>query len=78
LLVDFGQKRLALIAHRPQQTHMLTGQIAEVVLQGLRSKPLELTVRRTAAASYSIPVRRLDFDFAYADFSECLAALAKN
>ena len=75
LLVDFGQKRLALIAQRPQQTHMLTGQTAEVVLQGLRSKPLELTVRRSGAPSYSIPVRRLDFDFAYADFSECLATL---
>lgn len=75
LLVDFGQKRLALVALRPQQTHMLTGQTAEVVLQGLRSKPLELTVRRTGAPNYSIPVRRQDFDFAYADFSECLATL---
>lgn len=75
LLVDFGQKRLALIAQRPQQTHMLTGQTAEVVLQGLRSKPLELTVRRSGAPSYSIPLRRLDFDFAFADFSDCLATL---
>jgi hypothetical protein len=79
LLVDFGQKRLALVAQRPQQTHMLTGQTAEVVLQGLRSKPLELTVRRAATErGYSIPVGRLDFDFAYAAFSDCLATLGNT
>lgn len=75
LLVDFGQKRLTLIAQLPHQTHMLAGQTAEVVLQGLRSRPLELTVRRVGAPSYSVPVRRLDFDFAYAEFSACLATL---
>jgi hypothetical protein len=57
---------------------MLTGQAAEVMLLGLRSKPLELTVRRTGAPGYSIPVRRLDFDFAYAAFSECLATLGNS
>jgi hypothetical protein len=76
LLVDFGQKHLTLIAQPPQQTHMLTGKTAEVVLQGLRSRALELTVRRAGAPSYSIPMRRLDFDFAYAEFNECLATLA--
>lgn len=75
LLVDFGQKRLTLIAQPPHQTHMLAGPAAEVVLQGLRSMPLELTVRRAGVPSYSIPVSRLDFDFAYAGFSECLATL---
>jgi hypothetical protein len=78
LLLDFGQKRLALIAQPPQQMHMLTGQTAEVMLQGLRSRPLELTVRRAGAASYSIPMRRLDFDFAYAEFSECLTRLGRT
>jgi hypothetical protein len=78
LLVDFGQKRLTLIAHPPQQTHMLTGQAAEVMLQGLRSRPLELTVRGDGAPSYSIPVRRLDFDFAYAEFTDCLATLGRT
>lgn len=78
LLVDFGQERLTLIAHSPQQTHMLTGQTADVMLQGLRSKPLELTVRGDGGPSYSIPVRRLDFDFAYAEFSECLATLGRT
>jgi hypothetical protein len=75
LLVDFGQKRLTLVAQPPHQTHMLAGQTAEVVLQGLRSRPFELTVRRDGAPDYSIPIRRLDFDFAYAEFSECLATL---
>lgn len=78
LLVDFGQKRLALIAQRPHQTHMLTGQTAEVMLQGLRSKPLELTVRRAGAPSYSLPMQRLDFEFAYATFRECLMKLGKS
>jgi hypothetical protein len=75
LLVDFGQKRLTLIAQPPHQMHMLAGQAAEVVLQGLRSRPLELTVTRAGVPSYAIPVRRLDFDFAYAEFSECLATV---
>lgn len=78
LLVDFGQKRLTLIAQPPQQRHMLTGPTAEVVLQGLRSRPLELTVRRTGAPDYSIPMHRLDFDFAYAEFSECLGRQGEN
>jgi hypothetical protein len=78
LLVDFGQKRLALITHPPQQKHMLDGMTAEVLLQGLRSRPVELTVRRENASSYSIPVRRLDFDFAYAEFSECLTGLGST
>lgn len=73
LLVGFGQKRLTLIAQPPRQMHMLVGQTAEVVLQGLRSRPIELTVRGAGSLSYSIPLRRLDFDFAYAAFSECLA-----
>jgi hypothetical protein len=75
LLVDSGQQRLALVAQTPQQTHMLTGQAAELLLQDLRSRPLELTVRRAGAANYSIPIRRLDFDFAYVAFSECLATV---
>jgi hypothetical protein len=75
LQLDFGQKRLTLIAQPPHQTHMLAGQAAEVALQGLRSKPIELTVRRAGVPSYPIPVRRVDFDFAYAGFSECLAGL---
>ena len=76
LLVNFGQKRLALIAHPPQQQHMLAGMPAEVLLEGLRSRPVELTVQSDGAPSYSIPMRALDFDFAYAEFSECLASLA--
>jgi len=75
LLVDFGQQRLAMIAQPPRQTHMLIGQAAEVLLQDLRSRALELTVRRAGAQNYSIPVRRQDFDFAYVEFSECLATL---
>jgi hypothetical protein len=76
LLVSFGQRRLSLIAHPPQQKHMLTGEPAEIMLEGLRSRPVELTVR--GAQSYSIPTRALDFDFAYGEFRECLAALAKT
>lgn len=78
LLLNFAQKRLSLIAHPPQQRHMLTGEPAEVVLEGLRSRPVELTVRREGAQGYSIPLRAADFDFAYGEFSECLAALARN
>ena len=75
LLVDSGQSRLAMIGHAPQQTHMLTGKAADALLQSLKSKPAELTVQPEGASSYSIPVRRQDFDFAYADFVECLADL---
>jgi hypothetical protein len=75
LQLDFGQKRFTLIAQPPHQTHMLAGQTAEDVLQSLRSRPVELTVRRDGVPGYSIPVRRVDFDFAYAGFSECLASL---
>jgi hypothetical protein len=75
LLVDVGQRRLALIAQPPRQMHMLAGQTAEVVLQGLRSNPVELTVRSAGAPGYSIPLRCPDFEFAYAEFSECLANL---
>lgn len=78
LLVDFGQKRLSLIAQPPRQTHMLAGETARVVLQGLRSKPLELAVSRAGAPSYAIPLRRLDFEFAYAEFNECLATLGRT
>lgn len=78
LLVEFAQKRLALIAQLPQQKHMLAGMTAEVMLERLRSEPVELTVRSDGAPSYSIPVRGLDFEFAYAEFSECLATLAAS
>lgn len=78
LSVSFGQRRFSLIAQPPQQTHMLTGMGAEVLLDNLRAKPLELTVRSDAGKGYSVPLRGADFDFAYADFSECLATLATN
>lgn len=78
LLVDFAQKRLTLVAQPPHQTHMLAGPDAEAALQSLRSAPLELTVRRADAPSYTIPIRRVDFDFAYAGFSECLATLGST
>jgi len=78
LLVGFGQKRLSLIAQPPQQMHMLVGQAAEVLLQGMQSRPIELTVRREGAPSFFIPLRRLDFEFAYATFTECLASLGRT
>lgn len=77
LLVSFGLNPLLLIAQPPQQTHMLTGQTAEIVLDGLRSRAIDLTVQRAGAPSYSIPLRRLDFEFAYATFSECLMTLGR-
>jgi hypothetical protein len=73
--VDFGQSRLAMIAHAPQMTHMLSGKAADALLQSLTSKPAELTVKPEGAPSYAIPVRRQDFDFAYTEFSECVAGL---
>lgn len=78
LLVSFGQRRLSLIAHPPQQKHMLTGDPAEVMLDGLRSRPVELTVQSAGAQTYSIPMRAVDFDFAYAEFSECLGNLPRT
>lgn len=75
LLVNFGQKRLTLIAHPPRQKHMLTGMAADTLLEGLRSRRAELTVRSGGAQSYSIPVRAADFEFAYTDFKACLASL---
>jgi hypothetical protein len=75
LLVNFGQKRLTLMAHPPRQKHMLTGMAADTLLEGLRSRRAELTVRSGGAQSYSIPVRAADFEFAYTDFKECLASL---
>jgi hypothetical protein len=75
LLVGLGQKRFTLITQPPRQMHMLVGQAAEVVLQGLRSRPIEVTVRPAGSPSYSIPLRRLDFEFAYATFNECVATL---
>ena len=78
LQVGFGQKRLSLIAQPPRQMHMLVGQAAEVLLQGVRSRSIELTVRREGAPSFFIPLRRLDFEPAYATFSECLATLGKT
>lgn len=78
LLVSFGQNRLTLIAQPPRQIHMLLGQGAEVALQGLRSRPIELAAQRVGAPSYVIPVSRVDFDFAYATFSECAARLKTN
>lgn len=76
LLVSFGAKRLDLIAHPPQQTHMLTDMAAATVLDGLRSRPVELTVRSEGGRGYVVPLRGQDFDFAYAEFSECLRNLA--
>jgi hypothetical protein len=78
LMVSFGQRRLSLIAQPPQQKHMLTGEPAEIMLDGLRSRSVELTVRGEGAQGYSIPMRALDFDFAYGQFSACLAALART
>jgi hypothetical protein len=75
LLIDAGKDRLAMIEHAPQMTHLLTGKPAETLLQGLKTKPAELTVAPEGAASYPIPIRRQDFDFAYRDFSECLTGL---
>ena len=78
LLVNFGQKRLALIAQPPRQQHMLAGMAADALLEGLRSRPADLTVRSGAVPGYSIPVRAVDFEFAHTEFSECLATLARR
>jgi hypothetical protein len=76
LWVDFAAKRLSLISHSPQQTHLLAGADAEMLLEALRAKAVELSVKSDGAPGYSIPMRGLDFDVAYAEFGECLAALA--
>lgn len=76
LFVDFETKRFTLIAQPPQQRHMLVGMDAEVVLDRLRARPVELVVSSDGAQGYSIPMRGLDFDFANAEFGECLAALS--
>ena len=76
LFVDFKTRIFDLIAQPPQQQHMLTGSGAQSVLDGLRAGPVELTVRSEDGKSYSIPMRGLDFDFAYAELNECLARLA--
>ena len=78
LLVSFGQRRLSLISQPPLQKHMLTGSPAEVVLEGLRSRPMELAVQRDGAQGYALPLRAIDFDFAYAEFSQCVTALAST
>jgi hypothetical protein len=76
LFVNFETKRFALIAQPPRQRHMLTGMAAEIVLDRLRAKPVDLVVCSAGGPGYSIPMRGLDFDFANAEFGECVAALA--
>jgi hypothetical protein len=78
LFVNFETKRFGLIAQPPRQRHMLTGMAAEVVLERLRAKPVELDVSSDGGPGYSIPMRGLDFDFANAEFGECLATLAAS
>jgi hypothetical protein len=72
--VELGSTPLTLISQQPQ-LHVLTGKEAEGLLQSLASQPSQLTVKSNAGSSYSIPVSRQDFDFAYAGFSACLASL---
>jgi hypothetical protein len=72
--LSFGSSPLALIGQQPQ-LHMLEGKDAEALLQSLGSQPGQLTVKPEAAPEYSFALSRQDFDFAYADFSECLAGL---
>lgn len=76
LFVDFKTRIFDLIAQPPQQQHMLIGPGAQSVLDAVRAGPVDLTVRSEDGKSYSIPMRGLDFDFANAEFSECLAGLA--
>lgn len=76
LFVDFKTRIFDLIAQPPQQQHMLAGAAAESVLEGVRAGPVDLTVRGEGGKSYSVPMRGPDFDFAYAEFSECLTGLA--
>jgi hypothetical protein len=75
LFVDFGGRMFELIAQPPQQKHILTGMVTEVMLNDLRSRPVDLAVRSDGGPGYSIPMRGLDFDFAYPEFSACLEAL---
>lgn len=78
LLVSFGQRRFSLIAQPPQQTHILAGTGAEILLDNLRARPIELTVRGEGGKGYSIPLRGADFDVAYVELNECLATLPAN
>lgn len=78
LFVEFETKPFGLIAQPPRQRHMLSGMAAEVVLERLRAQPVDLTVSSDGAPGYSIPMRGLDFDFANAEFGECLASLAAS
>ena len=75
LFVDFETRRFVLIAQPPRQRHMLTGMAAAILLDRLRGKPVDLTVRSDSGPGYSIPMRGVDFDFANADFGQCVAAL---
>jgi hypothetical protein len=72
--VSLGSSPLALIDHGPPR-HMLVGKDAEALLQSLASQPGQLTVQPEGASPYSVPISRQDFDFAYPDFSACLAGL---
>jgi hypothetical protein len=72
--VALGPSPLLLIGHQPQ-LYMLAGKEAEELLQSLASQPNQLAVQPEGASSYSVPISRQDFDFAYAGFSECLAGL---
>jgi hypothetical protein len=76
LFVDFGTRLFDLIAQPPQQQHMLAGVAAETILGDLRVRPVELTVRSDGGQKYSIAMRGQDFEIAYAEFNECLTALA--
>jgi hypothetical protein len=75
LLLDLEQSRLQLIEQSSQPQYLLTGKATDALLQDLKSKPAELEVQHQGQHVYSIPVRRQDFDFAYAEFAECLAQL---
>jgi len=76
VFVNSGDSRLAMIQLGSQSMHMVAGKAAEALLQGLTSKPAELTVAPEGTASYTVPVRQQDFDFAHSDFSECLSRLS--
>jgi hypothetical protein len=75
LLVDLGEHRLAMIQHPQEMNHIISGKVAETLLKNLQQNPAEVRVTPEGAPSYTIPIRRQDFDFAYSDFSECLSTL---